>query len=77
MTEASVIIACLNGAATLGETLDSLTAQRWDRPWEIVFADNGSTDASVAIFEEHAAPTTPRWRCASSTPRRSPASRTR
>ena len=55
MTEVSVIIACLNGAATLAETLDSLTAQRWDRPWEIVFADNGSTDASVAIFTGHAA----------------------
>ena len=48
--EISVIIACLNGAETLAETLDSLVAQRWDRPWEIVFADNGSTDASRAIF---------------------------
>lgn len=47
----SVIIACLNGAATLRETLDGLAAQRWDRPWEILLADNGSTDASVAIFE--------------------------
>ena len=55
MTEISVIIACLNGAATLAETLDSLAAQRWDRPWEIVFADNGSTDASRAIFAERAA----------------------
>ena len=55
MTEISVIIACLNGAETLAEALDSLAAQRWDRPWEIVFADNGSTDASVAIFAEHAA----------------------
>jgi len=53
--EVSVVVACLNGAATLGETLDSLAAQVWDRPWEIVFADNGSTDASVAIFEAEAA----------------------
>ena len=45
-----MIIACRNGAATLGETLDGLAAQRWDRPWEIVLADNGSTDASVALF---------------------------
>ena len=55
MTEISVIIACLNGEATLAETLGSLAAQRWDRPWEIVFADNGSTDASRAIFLERAA----------------------
>ena len=55
MPEISVIIACLNGAATLAEALDSLAAQRWDRPWEIVFADNGSTDASLAIFAGHAA----------------------
>ena len=34
--------------------LDSLV-QRWDRLWEIVFADNGSTDASRAIFAGHAA----------------------
>jgi len=47
----SVIIACRNGAATLAETLEGLVAQRWDRPWEIVLADNGSTDASRAIFE--------------------------
>jgi len=53
--EISVVVPCLNGAATLGETLDSLAAQVWDRPWEIVFADNGSTDASVAIFEAEAA----------------------
>jgi glycosyltransferase involved in cell wall biosynthesis len=47
----SVIIACRNGAATLGETLAGLAAQHWHRPWEIVLADNGSTDGSVACFE--------------------------
>ena len=55
MAEISVIVACLNGAETLAETLDSLVAQRWDRPWEIILADNGSTDASRAIFAEYAA----------------------
>ena len=53
--DVSVIIACYNGAETLAETLDSLVAQHWDRPWEIILADNGSTDASLAIFAEHAA----------------------
>lgn len=51
----SVVIACLNGAETLGETLDSLAAQEFDRPWEIVYADNGSTDGSQAIFAAFAA----------------------
>ena len=47
---ATVVIACHNGAETLAETLESLVAQAWDRPWEILLADNGSTDASAAIF---------------------------
>jgi glycosyltransferase involved in cell wall biosynthesis len=53
--DVTVIIPCYNGAATLQETLDGLTAQVWERPWEIVLSDNGSTDASVAIFRETAA----------------------
>ena len=48
--ELSVVIACFNGAETLEETLASLVVQEWDRPWEILFADNGSTDASAALF---------------------------
>jgi len=57
----SVIIACRNGASTLRETLDGLMAQRWDRRWEIVLVDNGSTDGSVALFRAVAAahPETP------------------
>jgi cellulose synthase/poly-beta-1,6-N-acetylglucosamine synthase-like glycosyltransferase len=47
----SVVIACRNGAATLRETLEGLAAQAWDRPWEVVLADNGSTDGSVALYE--------------------------
>lgn len=50
----SVIIACRNGAATLAETLEGLALQRWDRPWEIILADNGSTDGSAALFEAFA-----------------------
>ncbi len=51
----SVIIACRNGATTLGETLEGLAAQVWDRPWEVILADNGSSDGSVALFEGFAA----------------------
>lgn len=53
--EISVVVACRNGAGTIGETLDSLTAQAFDRPWEIILADNGSTDGTAAIFAAHAA----------------------
>ena len=52
---ASVIIACRNGAATLQETLDALTAQEWSCPWEILLADNGSSDGSADLFAAHAA----------------------
>lgn len=52
MPDVSVIIACRNGAATLRETLESLVAQVWDGRWEIVLADNGSTDATAEIFAD-------------------------
>ncbi len=55
MTDVSVIIACYNSATTIRETLEAIVAQEWDRPWEIILADNGSTDATVAIFHEVAA----------------------
>jgi glycosyltransferase involved in cell wall biosynthesis len=50
----SVIVTCLNRATTIGETLAGLAKQRWDQPWELIFADNGSTDASISIFEDWA-----------------------
>jgi glycosyltransferase involved in cell wall biosynthesis len=52
--DVSVIMACLNGQATLPEALESLTAQAWDGALEVLLCDNGSTDASAAIFAEHA-----------------------
>ena len=47
----SVIIPCYNAAATLGQQLEALSKQQWDEPWEVILADNGSTDASVAVAE--------------------------
>lgn len=41
----SVIIPCLNVASTVGETLDALVEQAWTADWEVILADNGSTDA--------------------------------
>lgn len=55
MVQLSVVIPCRNGAATVGETLDAVLAQTWDAPWELIFSDNGSTDASREVFLERTA----------------------
>ena len=57
----SVIIACHNEERTLAETLKGVAAQAWDQPWEVIFADNGCTDGSRAVFEAAAAGR-PAWR---------------
>jgi glycosyltransferase involved in cell wall biosynthesis len=48
----SVVIPCYNGKATIEETLDALVKQKFDGAWEIILADNGSTDFSVEIFQK-------------------------
>lgn len=55
MVMSSVVITAYNNAEHLAETLDALVAQTCDQPWEIVFADNGSTDGSQQIFADFAA----------------------
>jgi len=47
----SVIVPARNSATTLGEQLEALAAQDHDGPWELVVADNGSTDDTVAVVE--------------------------
>lgn len=49
----TVVIPCYNAAATLGVQLDALTTQQWSQPWEIVLADNRSTDGSRQIAESY------------------------
>src|SRR5437763_781538 len=49
----SVVIPCLNAAATLGVQLAALAAQGWEGDWEVVVADNGSTDGSQAVAESY------------------------
>lgn len=51
----SIVIPCRNGAATLGRQLDALLAQDGHEPFEIVVADNGSTDTTAAVVQEYAA----------------------
>lgn len=44
----SVIIPVFNGAAVIGQTLASLSAQRF-ADWDAIVVDDGSTDATAAI----------------------------
>lgn len=50
----SVVIACYNGARTIGQQLGALAAQRGAALWEIVVADNGSTDDSLRVVNAYA-----------------------
>ncbi len=45
----SVIIAAFNAADTIGQQLESLTTQRWSETWEVIVANNRSTDTTVKI----------------------------
>lgn len=45
----SVVIPTYNAAATLGEQLAALAAQEGDVSFEVIIADNGSTDASRQV----------------------------
>jgi glycosyltransferase involved in cell wall biosynthesis len=47
----SVIIPCYNAASTIAIQLEALVSQKWSQPWEVIVADNGSTDNTVAIAE--------------------------
>jgi glycosyltransferase involved in cell wall biosynthesis len=51
--ELSVVVACKNEAAHLPALLESLKPQIWTGSWEVVFADNGSTDGTTAVLERH------------------------
>jgi GT2 family glycosyltransferase len=54
----SVVIACFNGAETLDRQLGALLGQRASVPFEVIVADNGSTDGSREVVERY------RWRSA-------------
>ncbi len=47
----SVVVPCLNAEATLGAQLAALSRQSWPGEWEVIVADNGSTDRSREIVE--------------------------
>jgi glycosyltransferase involved in cell wall biosynthesis len=45
----SVVLPVLNAASTLGQQLEALARQAHDGEWEVVVADNGSTDGSPEL----------------------------
>ena len=49
----SVIIPCFNAGDTIGMQLDAFASQEWSQPWELIVADNGSTDNTLAIVQEY------------------------
>jgi glycosyltransferase involved in cell wall biosynthesis len=51
----SVVIPCYNAASTISSTLDALLRQESDHEWEIVIADNGSTDNTRDVVSKYQA----------------------
>ncbi len=49
----SVIIPCYNAEDTIGEQLGALSTQKWDESWEVIVADNNSTDHSMEVVKEY------------------------
>ena len=49
----SVIVPCRNAAAFIGSQLEALARQGCDRDWEVVVADNGSTDGTRHVVEAY------------------------
>ena len=48
----SVVIPCLNVAGTLAAQLEALADQPVPWPWELVIADNGSTDDTLDVVDK-------------------------
>ena len=49
----SVIVPVFNAEKVLGQQLDALASQTYAGVWELIIADNGSSDGSVAVAERH------------------------
>jgi glycosyltransferase involved in cell wall biosynthesis len=67
----SVVVPVRNGGSALGEQLAALAAQTYDGPWELIVADNGSTDHTSEIIREWL-PRFPRARAVDASARPSP-----
>lgn len=49
----SVVIPCFNAADTIAVQLEALANQNWSEAWEVIIADNGSTDETLTIVERY------------------------
>lgn len=49
----SVVIPCFNEEKMISTALDALGRQTFDGDWEIIIADNGSTDKTLKIAKEY------------------------
>lgn len=47
----SVVVPVLNAGDTIAAQLQALASQRWSEPWEVVIADNGSSDDSRDVVD--------------------------
>ena len=54
MTKISVAVITYNQQETIGQTLDSILAQKGDFDMELIIGEDCSTDATLAICEEYA-----------------------
>jgi glycosyltransferase involved in cell wall biosynthesis len=52
--DVSVIVCVRNGADRMHRQLDAVLGQEWDRPWELLVVDNGSTDDTAAVAAAYA-----------------------
>lgn len=43
----SIVIPCYNSAVTIRRQLEALVSQSWNESWEVIVADNGSTDRTL------------------------------
>ncbi len=48
----SVIIPCWNSADQLPRQIEALAREKWQGWWEVIIADNGSTDGTRAVAEQ-------------------------
>jgi glycosyltransferase involved in cell wall biosynthesis len=49
----SVVMPCCNEERYIGVQLEALARQQWADPWELVVADNGSTDGTLEIVQRY------------------------
>ena len=54
LVQLSVVVAAYNAAATIEAQLTALVDQEWSQAWEVIVADNGSTDRTAAVVSSFA-----------------------